>query len=109
MVLLLLAIHQQSLIVKAAGELSGVEACENHYYNKAECNAVGDGFCCRWSDDHGLCSSNIGQSICPQTKKAPIPLKVVKSLVVAEPAPSTSPTKYDDGICDNIKSIFDSQ
>ena len=126
----LLTLHQP-LIVRA--ELSGVEACENRCYNQSECDAIGDGIsCCRWDDDHRKCMSNIGQSVCPhanstifrnlQYSQSSIDCRLQASISTGrssnisrslsgsaeqeaeEPTPSSSPTKYNEKSCDDMKS-----
>ena len=107
-----------------------MEACENRCYNQSECDAISNGFCCRWDSDHGRCMSNIGQSLCPhanatirtfQHSQSSIACRLQTTSISmeasnattfrltdiaeqAEPAPSPSPTS-----CDDIKSEFDYQ
>ncbi len=44
--------------------LNGEEACENLNYTESQCSTVGNGSCCYWDDDAGLCLSSIGQQVC---------------------------------------------
>ena len=116
----LLTLHQP-IIINA--ELNGVKACENLSYNQSECDAISNGFCCRWDSNRGKCMSNIGQSLCHHTNatirnfqhsrsSTSIFMGVSNTTTTrltdiaeqAEPAPSPSPTS-----CDDIKSEFDYQ
>lgn len=110
---------QQPLIITAAEELNGLEACQNQCFNRSECDEVGNGDCCQWDENLGQCMSRIGHDICPgiSTMSHPPALTLASvachptttaitlpgvsaprniSTIETESTPTTSPTNYYD-------------